>query len=197
MKQYTPSLPAGVDAAQQILAIAREKGALLFGDFTLASGKKSNRYYNGKKVTLAPEGAYWVAKAIFDRLTGLEIDAIGGLEMGAVPIAAAVAVVSYLETRPIAAFIVRHSAKDHGTKSPVEGYLKSGDRVCVVDDVVTTGESVLKAVAAVKESGGQVVKIISIVDRHEGGSDRIRAEGLDFDCLLDFWPSGEITTGGK
>ena len=194
MKEYMPALPHGVTATQQILAIAREKGALLFGEFTLASGKKSNRYYNGKKVTLAPDGAYWVAKAILDRINGLKIDAVGGLEMGAVPIAAAVVTVSYLEGQPVAAFIVRHSAKDHGTKNPVEGYLKSGERVCVVDDVVTTGESVLKAVAAVREAGGQVVKVIAIVDRHEGGSDRIRAEGYDFDCLLDFWPSGEVTT---
>jgi orotate phosphoribosyltransferase len=195
MNKYMPSLPSDVTTAQHILAIARENGALLFGDFTLASGKKSNRYYNGKKVTLAPDGAYWVAKAICDRLVRLKIDAVGGLEMGAVPIAAAVALVSYLEGQPVAAFIVRHAAKDHGTKSPIEGYLKSGDRVCVVDDVVTTGESVLKAVAAVKEAGGQVVKVIAIVDRHEGGSDRIRAEGYDFTCLLDFWPSGEITIG--
>jgi orotate phosphoribosyltransferase len=195
MNKYMPSLPPDTTAAQQVLTIAKAKGAILYGDFTLASGKKSNRYYNGKKVTLAPDGAYWVGKAIFDRLAGLNIDAVGGLEMGAVPIAAAVALVSYIEGQPVAAFIVRQSAKDHGTKSPVEGYLNSGDKVCVVDDVVTTGESVLKAVAAVKEAGGQVVKVIAIVDRHEGGSDRIRAEGYDFACLLDFWPSGEITTG--
>lgn len=195
MNKYGPSLMAGLTASQQVLAIARDTGAILFGEFTLASGKKSNRYYNGKKVTLAPDGAYWVAKAIFDRLDGLKIDAVGGLEMGAVPIAAAVALVSCLEGEPIPAFIVRHAAKDHGTKSPVEGYLKSGDKVCVVDDVVTTGESVIQAMAAVKEAGGDVVKVIAIVDRHEGGSDRIRAEGYNFTCLLDFWPSGEITTG--
>jgi orotate phosphoribosyltransferase len=195
MKNCFPVLPADTSAAQQVLAIAIARGALLFGEFTLASGKKSNRYYNGKKVTLAPDGAYWVAKAIFDLCVNSQIDAVGGLEMGAVPIATSVAQVSYLEGQHVAAFIVRHSAKDHGTKSLVEGYLKSGDRVCVVDDVVTTGESLLKAIAAVKEAGGQVVKVIAIVDRHEGGSDRIRAEGYDFACLLDFWPSGEITAG--
>jgi len=181
-----PTLELGVDTegARKILTIAHEEGAFLTGEFTLTSGKRSNYYIDGKRITLSPEGAYWVGKAIFDLLRGVGIDAIGGVATGAYPIVTAAALVSHLEGKPIPSFIVREVTKGHGTKSQIEGHLKQGSRVAIVDDVLTTGGSVSKAIEAVEMAKCKVVKIIVLVDRHEGGSDRLKKEGYDFTALL-------------
>jgi orotate phosphoribosyltransferase len=171
---------------KKILVLAEKSGAVLYGEFVLSSGLKSDHYWDGKKVTLSAAGANLVGKVIYEMISSLKIDAVGGLEMGAIPIAAAVAVVSHLEGHDIPAFIVRKSAKEHGTKKVVEGYLNDGDNVVIVEDVVTTGESVFKAIEAVQARGCKVVKIIALVDRHEGGSDRLRGQGYDFESILDF-----------
>ena len=188
------SLEPGVDKerTRRILEVARETGALLHGEFTLTSGRKSNHYFEGKKLTLHPEGAYLVGKEIFDRLSGIDVDAIGGLVMGAFPIITAVALVSHLEGRPIPSFIVRDKPKEHGTQRQIEGHLKEGSRVAIVDDVITTGGSVIKAIDAVKAVNCKVAKVIVIVDRHEGGSDALKSEGYDFEAMIDLWPSGEV-----
>ena len=177
-------LGLNTESTRRIREIASEVGAFLRGEFTLTSGKKSNYYFDGKKVTLSPEGAYQVGKAIFDQLAAVEIDAVGGVPVGAYPIVAAVALVSYLEGKPIPAFIVREEAKEHGTKRKIEGHLKEGSRVAMLDDVVTSGGSLLKAIKAVEAANCKVVKVIVLVDRHEGGSDRLKAEGYDFSALL-------------
>jgi len=183
------------ESAKKILQIASDVGAFLYGDFTLSSGLKSDHYYDGKKVTLSPEGAYWVGKAIFDELADIDIDAIGGLAIGAVPIVSAVSLVSHLEGKPIPAFIVREEAKEHGTKKKIEGHLKEGSRVAIVDDVITRGGSVRKAIEAAEGMNCKVVKVIVIVDRHEGGSDQLKNEGYDFTAIIHLWPSGEVTIG--
>lgn len=181
--------------AQRILEIAHATGALKHGQFTLASGKKSNHYFEGKKLTLSPEGAYRVGKAIFDELANIDVDAIGGLAIGADPIATAVSLVSHLEGKPIPSFIVREEPKEHGTKQRIEGHIKEGFRVVIVDDVITTGGSVDKAIKAVEEAGCKVVKVVALVDRHDGGSDKLREAGYDFLSIIDWWPTGEITIG--
>ena len=173
--------------------IAINVQAFMHGDFTLSSGKKSDHYFDGKKLTLSPEGAYWVGKTIFEELANSEIDAIGGLTIGADPIASSVAVVSHLEGRPIPAFIVRDTAKEHGTKKEIEGGLKEGSRVAIVDDVITMGGSVRKAIEAVEAEGCEVVKVIVIVDRNEGGSERLRERGYDFEAIINLPPSGEAS----
>lgn len=173
--------------AKAILELAHKEGAVLFGDFTLSSGRKSDHYWDGKKVTLHPTGAYLVGKAIFDLIRDLNIDAIGGLEMGAIPVATAVALVSAQEGKPIPAFIVRKNPKEHGTRVQIEGFVPPhGSRVVIVDDVITSGESILKATKAVERRRCQVVRIITLVDRHEGGSEKLRGEGYVFESLLDF-----------
>ncbi len=174
------------DYPQKILELAERTGAVLYGDFTLSSGLKSDHYWDGKKVTLSSLGAYLVGKAILEKLTHMDIDAVGGPEIGAVPIATAVSIVSYLEGRDVPAFIVRKDPKKYGTKKPVEGYLKENNRVVIVEDVVTTGESVMKAITAVEDQGCKVVKVIALVDRHEGGGDRLRSAGYSFESILDF-----------
>lgn len=188
-------LGLNTESARRIREIASEVGALLQGEFTLTSGKKSNYYFDGKRITLSPEGAYWVGKAVFDELTRIGVDAIGGLAIGAYPIVTAVALVSHLQGKPIPSFIVREVPKEHGTKRQIEGHLKEGSRVAIVDDVITTGGSVSKAIEAVEAVNCKVVKVIVLVDRHEGGSDKLKKEGYDFTAILHLWPSGEVTVG--
>ena len=185
METY-PTLELGLDTegTRRIREIAGEVGAFLTGEFTLTSGKKSNYYIDGKKITLSPEGAYLVGKAIFDELIKTGVDAIGGVATGAYPIVTAVALVSHLEGKPIPAFIVREVTKEHGTMRKIEGHLKQGSRVAIVDDVLTTGGSVSRAIEAVEAAKCKVVKVIVLVDRHEGGSDRLKKEGYDFTALL-------------
>lgn len=181
-------LGLNTESAKKILEIAYEVGAFLRGEFTLTSGKKSNYYFDGKKLTLSPEGAYWVGKTVFDELTKIGVDAVGGVATGAYPIVTAVALVSHLEGKPIPSFIVREEPKEHGTKRQIEGHLKEGSRVAIVDDVITTGGSVLRAIEAVEAVNCKVVKVIVLVDRHEGGSDRLKEEGYDFTAVLHLWP---------
>lgn len=179
-------LELGIDTAntRRIREIVGEVGAYLRGQFTLTSGKKSNYYFDGKKVTLSPEGAYHVGKAMFDQLAGVGIEAVGGVPVGAYPIVAAVTLVSHLEGKPIPAFIVREEAKEHGTKRKMEGHFKEGSRVAILDDVVTTGGSLLSVLRAVEEANCKVVKIIVLLDRHEGGSNQLKAAGYNFSSLL-------------
>ena len=183
-------LGLNTESGRRIKEIATEVGALLWGEFTLASGKKSDYYFDGKKLTLSPEGAYWVGKAMFDELVKIGVDAVGGVATGAYPIATAVALVSHLEGKPLPSFMVREVAKEHGTRRQVEGHLKEGSRVAIVEDVITTGGSVSKVIEAVEAVNCRVVKIIAIVDRHEGGSDRLREEGYDIAAILHLRPSG-------
>ncbi len=182
--------------ARKVKKTAEDVRAFLTGDFTLASGKKSEHYFDGKRLTLSAEGSYRVGRVIYDEIAGLAIDAIGGLATGAYPIATAVAMVSHLEGNPINAFVVREVPKEHGTRKKIEGHVVKGSRVVIVDDVITTGESIVKAIEAVKEVGCEVVKIVVVVDRHEGGSKLLEDKGYDFISVLDLSPSsGKVTLG--
>ncbi len=180
------------DLIEPILRLSKETGAIKFGHFVLTSGAVSNRYFDGKLLTLHPIGSRLVAEAIFNLLDGLNIDAVGGLVIGAIPIATAVALFSAEKGKPISAFIVRETTKEHGTQRQIEGYFKEGFRVAIVDDVITKGGSVEKAIKTVESAGGKVVKVITIVDRHEGGSDKLRQQGYNFTPLIDFLPDGSV-----
>ena len=145
------------------------------GQFTLASGRTSSYYLDCRRTTCHPEGAWLVARAVLDTIAraGIRAEAVGGLTLGADPIAASVAAVSHHMGRPLPAFIVRKASKDHGTRRRIEGTPVGGKRVVVVDDVVTTAESTLEAIRAVREDGGEVSAAICLVDREEGGAERI------------------------
>jgi len=149
--------------------------SLMFGEFTLRSGKKSNFYFDSKRTTLLPEGAYLVAAEILRllRAAGIEADAIGGMTLGADPIVCPVAALSHLEGPPLRAFIVRKEAKEHGTGRQIEGILEPASRVVVVDDVVTTAGSTLRAIEAVEAAGHTVAAVVCIVDREEGGTEQL------------------------
>lgn len=155
---------------EELLKLIKEK-ALLRGERTLASGKKSNFYIDAKQVTLDPQGILLVGKVILGVLQGVRANAIGGPTLGADPIAAAAALLSSQRGRPLRAFMVRKEAKGHGMQKMIEGpALGKGDRVVVVEDVITTGSSVLKAIQEVEKLGAAVVKVISLVDRNEGAA---------------------------
>jgi orotate phosphoribosyltransferase len=155
--------------------------------FRLVSGALSNFYFNMKKTTMTPEGLYLVGKLIFDTIKDLElrIDAIGGLTMGADPIAYAVARHSYDAGNPIQAFVVRKEPKGHGLRLPIEGNVREGDRVVIVDDVVTTGGSTIKALNSAKEFGLLIEAVIVLVDRCEQkGRQNIEALGYPVHAIL-------------
>lgn len=161
---------------ERLRAILKEQ-SLMFGDFTLASGKKSNFYFDSKRTTLLPEGAWLTARAVLRlvRERGIAADAIGGLTLGADPIVCPVAALSHAEGPPLRAFIVRKEAKEHGTGRRIEGNLAPKSRVIVVDDVVTTAGSTMKAIEAAEEEGHTVVAVICLVDREQGGAARLAA----------------------
>lgn len=164
------------DHRRRLLELIK-RDAVFKGEYILSSGKKSNHYVDMRLITLSSEGAYLIANILFDELKNEDIDAIGGLTMGADPIAAAYAAISFLRGKPTYAFIVRKEEKKHGKNRLIEGPLKKGAKAAIVDDVATTGGSLIKAIEAVEQEGGTVVKVISIVDRGEGASQELAKKG--------------------
>ncbi|MEK6673539.1 MAG: orotate phosphoribosyltransferase [Nitrospirota bacterium] len=137
--------------------------------FRLSSGNVSNFYFDMKKTTYSPEGLYLTGNLVFDMIKklGLRPKAVGGLTMGADPIAAATAFCSYLRGEPVSAIVIRKEPKDHGTGSQVEGDMQEGADVVIIDDVVTTGGSTIKAIEAAKKAGLNILAVIILLDRCE------------------------------
>ena len=185
----TPTLKA---RAERILARATELGALRTGDFTLTSGQKSSYYFDGRLLTMDPEGADLVSAAFLEQIRNAGAEAAGGPTMAAVPIVGALVLRSRLEGSPIAGFFVRPEAKVHGTANQVEGPVQPGARVAVFDDTVSTGGSLLRAIDAVQEMGCEVVLVLAVLDRHQGGSDEVRRRGLKFLALLEADANGVV-----
>ncbi|BAY82489.1 orotate phosphoribosyltransferase [Calothrix parasitica NIES-267] len=154
------------------------------GDFVLSSGARSSYYINGKQVTLHPQGALAIGRLLFNMLPS-DTQAVAGLTLGADPIVSAVSVVSALENRPIPALIVRKEAKGHGTKAYVEGpSLPEGAKVIVLEDVVTTGQSAMKAVNRLRDAGYTVNQVISLIDRQQGGAKYYKSVNLQFQAVF-------------
>jgi orotate phosphoribosyltransferase len=183
---------SGDDNGSRLLQVAEERGALRYGEITLTSGKKSNYYFDGRLLSLDPEGAHLIARAMLPILREAGVEAVGGLTLGADPMVAGIALASHLGGCPIPGFIVRKEAKAHGTGQSIEGPLKPGCRVAIIDDVCTTGGSLFQAVAAAEAAGCTVVKVLAILDRREGGSEELRRRGYDFVALLEATPEGKI-----
>lgn len=160
--------------------------SLKFGDFTLASGKKAKYYCDGKMTTLCARGLTLVGEGIFELLEadGKLPDAVGGMSIGADPITAAVLTVAGSRGIDLNGFLVRKEPKGHGTNKYVEGPVKAGDTVVVVEDVVTTGGSSLKAIERLEEAGIKVEGVIAIVDRMEGGAKAFADRGYTLRSLL-------------
>ncbi|MGA2509155.1 MAG: orotate phosphoribosyltransferase [Candidatus Acidiferrales bacterium] len=153
--------------------------SLVRGEITLSSGKKSNYYMDCKLTTLDPEGALLTGYCVLELLDemGVKPDAIGGLSMGADPLVTAAGVVSAIEKRPLPGFLVRKEAKKHGRQKQIEGLENPrGKKVAIVDEVCTTGGSTQEAIDAAEREGCEVIAVISLVDREEGGSEMLRAK---------------------
>ena len=160
-------------ARSRLIEIVKARSLRTGAAIKLASGKTSTFYVNLKPTMLDPEGAHLIADLILDELSDAGIDLVGGMEMGAVPLAACVAAASHTRGPRLRAFFVRKQAKDHGSKERVEGVLEPGWRVAIVDDVLTTGGSALEAVKAVEERGAVVAAVVCIVDRLQGAREAI------------------------
>ncbi len=146
-----------------------KENSILLGKFKLSSGKESNYYIDARLTTLHPEGVHLVGKIFLDEiLKDSEIAAVGGPTMGADPIVGSILTLSHQSSHPIRGFLVRKEEKQHGTGKLIEGNLMSGDKVAIVEDVATTGKSILKAIDAVENAGATVEKFLVIVDWEEG-----------------------------
>jgi orotate phosphoribosyltransferase len=177
--------------------LIRQK-ALKFGSFTLASGKKATYYLDGKQVTLDPRGARLVAEGILDLLAAERLpDAVGGMSIGADPITAAVVTMSAVRGTPLVGFMIRKESKGHGTNQFVEGPVKAGDAVAIVEDVVTTGGSSLTAIERAEAFGLKVVRVVGIIDRMEGGAEAFAGRGYPFASLLTIRDFGIEPPTGK
>jgi orotate phosphoribosyltransferase len=167
---------------ERLLEIIKAK-SLLRGQFKLASGAVSDYYLDMKPTTFDPEGSNLIADIVCDMLQSEEIDAVGGIELGAVPITIAVSMRSYGQ-HELPSFVVRKEKKGHGTDKNIDANFKPGDRVILFDDVTTKGGSILKAVEAVRAQGGFVNKVITIVDREDDARKNLAAVGIELIALF-------------
>ncbi|EAQ37004.1 orotate phosphoribosyltransferase [Nitrobacter sp. Nb-311A] len=157
------------------------------GDIKLSSGKSSTFYFDMKPTMLSPEGANVLSELILARLFGRGINYIGGLEMGAVPLISSVSLLSHIKKQPLPGFFVRKEIKKHGTQRLIEGIPNgslSGKKVVILEDVTTSGESAMIAVAAAQAAGALVVMVLSIVDRGEGAVAFYKEKNIEFDSLF-------------
>ena len=182
MTLSTPELEAD---RQALIALIKDE-AVFHGDFTLSSGKKATYYVDMRKLTLDHRAAPAIGRIVLDLIQGLDgIEAVGGLTLGADPIANAVMHESVRAGSPVDAFVVRKEPKDHGRGRQIEGADVTGKRVVVVEDTSTTGQSPLKAVEVLRKAGAEPVAVISIVDRKTGAQAAIEAEGLQWIAAID------------
>jgi orotate phosphoribosyltransferase len=165
------------DRLKQILI---EKSVITGREFKLASGKTSNFYVDARITTLHPEGAYLCGKIFLEMLNDFKVDAVGGYSIGADPIVTAIAVLSHQANIPIPAFIIRKEEKSHGTGKIIEGNFPKNGKVAIFDDVITSGGSILRGAAQVEKHGGKVEVVMAVLDREEGGREKIQAAGYKF-----------------
>jgi orotate phosphoribosyltransferase len=175
-------------ARSRLIEIVKARSLRTGGAITLVSGKTSTFYINLKPTMLDAEGANLITDLILEELRGGDVDLVGGMEMGAVPLAACVVAASHTRGPRLGAFFIRKQAKDHGTRSLVEGLADGekleGRRIAMLEDVTTTGGSTMRAVEALKAEGGIIDRIITVVDRLEGAAETFKAAGIRFTALL-------------
>jgi orotate phosphoribosyltransferase len=171
---------------ESLLQLLREKSFRYSPDqpFKLVSGRLSPYYIDCRPTTHSAEGLFLIGELFWEMLRDLEVDAVGGLTMGADPIAHAIALTSYLQGKPVNAFSVRKSPKEHGTGGLVVGDVKPGDKVVILEDVITTGASTLKAIVAARDFGLEVVQVLVLVDRQEGGREAVAAVAPQVQALF-------------
>lgn len=185
MPATAPPLPELDPRRARLRAIIGEKSLLVAGaePFVLASGRTSRYLIDLKPSVFDPEGATLIGALLYERLARAKIDAVGGMESGGIPLVALVVRQSF-EAQGLPGFFVRKQSKDHGAKKRIEGVLPQAASVALVEDVTTTGGSVMQAVEAVRVAGGRVVQIVTVVDRLEGAAENLKAQGIRLDAIL-------------
>jgi orotate phosphoribosyltransferase len=182
-----PQPTTTTDARERLKAIIRQR-SFGYGAVKLASGRESTFYFDMKPTMLHPEGAALLADLVLAQIIDLKVDYVGGLEMGAVPIAGAIALASHRAGQPIHAFFVRKQPKGHGAQRLIEGPIKgetlAGKRVVVVEDVTTTGGSALKAIDAIRADGAEIIGVLTLVDREEGAEAAFAVARIPFRALF-------------
>lgn len=171
---------------QQLVSLLAERSARR-GHFVLSSGKTSNLYIDARLTTMSPEGLTLIGRLALQRITDLfgnQFDAVGGLTLGADPIAYAISYASAQTPHSVRAFTVRKEPKAHGAGRQVEGPFQEGDRVVIIEDVITTGASALKAAEVLRAHGAAVLGVLALVDREEGGKEAIQAAGYRVESLV-------------
>ena len=166
------------------------------GDFTLTSGKKSDYYFDCKQTALNAEGGYLIGRLFFDMLKDMDVDGVGGMTLGADPLITGVTVVSFLEGRPLPGFIIRKQSKGHGTNQYLEGLanFEKGDKVVLLEDVCTTGGTLITAAERVRDAGLEIVGVLAVLDREEGGRERLAEAGL---ALKAIFTRRELLAAGR
>ncbi|MCJ2164460.1 MULTISPECIES: orotate phosphoribosyltransferase [unclassified Pseudodesulfovibrio] len=156
------------------------------GDFTLTSGKKSDYYFDCKQTALHAEGGYLIGRLFFEMLKAYDVDGVGGMTLGADPLISGVTVVSYLEGRPLPGFIIRKKSKGHGTDQYLEGLanFSKGDKVVLLEDVCTTGGTLITAAERVRDAGLEIVGVLAVLDREEGGREKLKSAGLELNSIF-------------
>jgi len=156
------------------------------GDFVLTSGRKSEYYFDCKPTALHPEGSYLLGSIFCDMLAGIDVQGVGGMTLGADPLVSSVTVMSYINKRQLPGFIVRKQSKGHGTNQFLEGLTNfmPGDKVAMLEDVVTTGGTLLKACERVRDAGLEIVAVLAVLDRQEGGRENLAAAGYDLNAIF-------------
>ena len=179
-------------SSEELLALKRRLARLLVeksyreGDFVLASGRRSDYYFDCRVTALHAEGSWLIGTLFNHMLSEMDIKGVGGMTMGADPLVAATTVISHEQGRPLHGLLVRKEAKGHGTGQYVEGLgnFSTGDRVAMLEDVVTTGGSLLKACDRIRDAGLSIVAVCAILDREEGGREKLREAGYDLLALF-------------
>jgi orotate phosphoribosyltransferase len=166
------------DAYDDLKLLIKKHGYFANGPYRLSGGEISDFYFDLRRVTMHPRGAALISELMLERVAG--VDAVGGMESGAIPIATAIA----LKSGTLRAFFVRKTEKKHGRMRRAEGCIRQGDVVAFVEDVTTSGESVLLGIAAVEQLGCTVVKVICVLDRESGAQERITSKGYPFEALF-------------
>ena len=167
---------------EELKAIIKER-SIMKGDFTLVSGKKSTYYINGKLTTLNSRGLYLTAKLILEGCEDLEYDGFAGPTIGADPVIGALLTLSAEQGHDKEGYLIRKKSKEHGTKNLVEGKMEKGAKVILLEDVATTGGSLIRAADAVRDGGGEIVTVFTIVDREEGAAETLAEAGYTFHSL--------------
>mgnify|MGYP001156843475 FL=1 len=175
-----------------LLDRALELKALVYGDFTLSSGLKSDFYFDGRLLSMDPQASSIIAKWIIDKSKEHNVTYIGGPAVAAVPLIGATVAMSASNKAPLSGFFVRSDKKDHGTQKQIEGNIKKNVSVVVLDDTISTGGSLFQAINAIEDFGCNISLVLSVLDRNMGGGEKIRDKGFYYESIFEINSKGEF-----